>query len=194
MPKRTMLLLALAVALSAAACGSDSAEDTTPDETVAAPEITTTTTSVEAAPLGDLMVQDGDAVEVHYVGTLDDGEQFDSSRDRGEPLSFTVASGQVIRGFDDAVRGLKVGEIRTYTMPPEDAYGVWSEDNVLEVPYGPSQGDVAVGDQVFLNTGQPAIVLEVHEDTVLLDANHRLAGEALTFEVEIISITRPTEG
>ena len=73
----------------------------------------------------------------------------------------------------------------------EDAYGVKSDDAIFEVPYGPSQGDVAVGDQVTLSNGLPAVVVEVREETVILDANHRLAGEFLTFEVEIISITRP---
>jgi len=172
MPKRPILLLMLVAILVLAACtGGAGGED-------------------EPAAEG-LTVQDGDLVEVHYVGTLDDGSVFDSSRERGTPLSFTVASGQVITGFDDAVRGLRVGETRTLTMAPEDAYGVWSEDNVFEVPYGPSQSDVKVGDPVTLNNGQPAVVLEVGDETVVLDANHQLAGESLTFEVEIMSITRP---
>ena len=76
-------------------------------------------------------------------------------------------------------------------MLPTDAYGEWTEDLVVEVPYGPSQGDVAVGDEVFLNTGQSAIVLEVKAGTVVLDTNHALAGEALTFEIEVLAITRP---
>jgi FKBP-type peptidyl-prolyl cis-trans isomerase 2 len=171
MPKRTLLVLTIALAAVLAACGSGEEE----------PEAT-----------GGLAAQDGDLVEVHYVGTLDDGTEFDSSRQPGrEPLEFTVASGQVIPGFDDAVRGLMVGETRVHTMTPEDAYGEWTEDAVFEVPYGPSQSDVAVGDRVTLNNGFPAIVLEVNEETVLLDANHELAGESLTFEVEILSITRP---
>lgn len=163
MPKRPVLLLILGLALLAAACSS-----------------------------GGFAVQDGDAVEVHYTGTLEDGTEFDSSLQR-DPLAFTVASGQVIKGFDDAVRGLKVGETRVYTMSPEDAYGLASEDNIFEVPYGPSQGDVQVGDRVTLNNGLPATIIEVNVDTVVLDANHELAGESLTFEVEIISITRPEE-
>ncbi len=136
------------------------------------------------------MAQDGDLVEVHYVGTLDDGSQFDSSRDRGQPLSFVVGSGQVIGGFDDAVRGMKVGEVTTVRIEPEDAYGQPSDELIIEVPYAPSQGDVAVGDRVTLSNGQPAVVLEVKDDTVVLDANHPLAGQALTFEIELVSITR----
>jgi FKBP-type peptidyl-prolyl cis-trans isomerase 2 len=76
-------------------------------------------------------------------------------------------------------------------MPPEDAYGLRSDDNILELPYGEQQQDVQVGDEVTLGNGLPAVILEVRETTVLLDSNHRLAGEALTFEVEIVSITRP---
>jgi len=170
MPKRPILMLVVALALVVAACSSGSEEE---------PEA------------GGLMVQDGDLVEVHYVGTLEDGSTFDSSRERGTPLSFTVGSGQVIVGFDDAVRGLRVGETRTHTMSPEAAYGVRSDDNIYEVPYGPSQADVQVGDEVTLNNGLPAIVLEVRAETVLLDANHALAGKSLTFEVEVLSITRP---
>lgn len=186
MPKPLVLLLAAVLALTTAACGSDDGAETTDEPTTEATTVATT-----APAEGNFMVQDGDVVEVHYVGTLDDGSQFDSSRDRGQPLSFTVAAGDVINGFDDAVRGLKVGETRVYTMPAEDAYGEWTEELVLELPYGEEQGDVAVGDQVFLNNGQPATILEVNEDTVVLDANHQLAGKALTFEVEIVSITRP---
>ena len=102
-----------------------------------------------------------------------------------------MGTGQVIPGFDDAVRGLAIGDSTTVRMLPTDAYGEWREDLVVEVPYGPSQGDVAVGDEVFLNTGQPAIVLEVKAGTVVLDTNHALAGEALTFEIEVLAITRP---
>jgi len=177
MPKRPFLVLIVAMTILVAACASSDEGDSTVAEDPSA---------------GGLAVQDGDLVEVHYVGTLADGTEFDSSRQPDRvPLEFTVAAGQVIVGFDEAVRGLKVGETRVYTMPPEDAYGVKSDDAIFEVPYGPSQGDVAVGDEVTLSNGLPAVVIEVREGTVILDANHRLAGEFLTFEVEIISITRP---
>ena len=179
MLKRHLLVVIAIVALGLAACssGDDSAADDT----------TTTSTDTD----GGFMVHDGDLVEVHYIGTLDDGSTFDSSRERGTPYSFTVGTGQVLPGFDDAVRGLAIGESTTVRMLPTDAYGEWTEDLVVEVPYGPSQGDVAVGDEVFLNTGQPAIVLEVKAGTVVLDTNHALAGEALTFEIEVLAITRP---
>ncbi|MEN8233712.1 MAG: peptidylprolyl isomerase [Actinomycetota bacterium] len=177
MLKRQLYAIPIALALLIAACSSGDAGADTAEQVADAG--------------GTLVVQDGDLVEVHYVGTLDDGSEFDSSRDGGTPFSFTVGVGQVISGFDDAVRGLRVGESRTVRIPAEDAYGEWSEENVVEVPYGESQADVAVGDEVFLSNGQSAIVLEVKSETVVLDANHELAGEALTFEIELLSVTRP---
>ena len=179
MLKRHLLVVIAIVALGLAACSSGDGSATD--------DVTTTSTDTD----GGFMVHDGDLAEVHYIGTLDDGSTFDSSRERGAPFSFTVGTGQVIPGFDDAVRGLTIGESTTVRMLPADAYGEWSEDFVVEVPFGPSQGDVAVGDEVFLNTGQPAIVLEVKAGTVVLDTNHALAGEALTFEIEVLAITRP---
>lgn len=178
MPKRTVLVI-LVTAVLAASCGSDDSARAEP-----------CSNAVESSS-GGMTIQDGDLVEVHYTGTLDDGEQFDSSYDRGTPLSFTVASGQVIPGFDDAVLGLSVGDQRTCSMSPERAYGERSDDDILELPFGASQADVAVGDEVFLTNGQPAVVLEVKEGTVVLDANHKLAGKTLTFSVEVVSVTRP---
>jgi len=177
MLKRHLLVIIAIVAVGVASCssGDDSAAD----------DAATTTN-------GGFMVQDGDLIEVHYTGTLDDGSTFDSSRERGAPLSFTVGTGEVIPGFDQAVRGLVVGESTTARMLPADAYGEWNEDFVVEVPYGPSQDDVAVGDEVFLNTGAAAVVLEVKEGTVVLDTNHTLAGKTLTFEIEVVAITRPS--
>jgi peptidylprolyl isomerase len=207
---RRLFLLVAALGVVAAACSSSGESATVAPsdteanvtETTATPAqtdtqaATDTTAATDAAPAGatdssDLVAQDGDTVEVHYVGTLDDGSQFDSSRDRGTPFSFTVGTGQVISGFDEAVRGAQVGETNTVRMEAADAYGEWSEDNVLDLPYDPSQGEVAVGDMVTLNTGQPAEVLEVTADSVKLDANPPLAGEALTFEIEVLGITRP---
>ena len=194
MRSRYIVVLALALGLLAAACSANDAEDTeattTSVGTVAGESTPETTTTTQSIPEEGFIVQDGDDVEVHYVGTLDDGSQFDSSRDRDVPFSFTVGTGQVIGGFDEAVRGGKVGDVRTVRIDPENAYGEWSEDNVIEVPFSPEQGDVEAGDEVFLTNGQPAIVLEVTEEIVRLDVNHRLAGQALTFEIEILAITR----
>jgi FKBP-type peptidyl-prolyl cis-trans isomerase 2 len=182
-----LLPLALALTIVAAACGSGGSDG--PGGT----DETATTTIDQGGGVtegGGFIVQDGDIVEVHYVGTLDDGSQFDSSRERGSSFTFTVGTGQVIPGFDEAVRGGRVGDVTTVRIEPADAYGEPSDDNIIEVPLNPEQGDVAVGDEVFLTNGQPAVVLAVTDETVTLDANHPLAGEALTFEIEILSITR----
>ena len=177
MLKRHLLLVLAVAALLLAACSSG-------DDSASEDDATTDSS-------GGFMVQDGDLLEVHYVGTLDDGSTFDSSRERDTPFTFTVGTDQVIGGFDEAVRGLKVGESRVVRILPADAYGERDEELVLELPYGADQADVAVGDEVVLNTGQPAVVLEVREGTVVLDANHKFAGQALTFDIEIVSITRP---
>ncbi len=198
MLKRPVIIISIAAAIVLAACSGDGAgaDDAGAEAAPAATSVASTTPTTTSPPQGaetegTLIVQDGDLVEVHYDGTLDDGSTFDSSRERGTPFSFTVGTGQVIAGFDEAVRGLRVGESREVRIPAEDAYGEWSEANVIEVPIGDDQGDVAVGDRVYLNTGQAAVVLEVKDGTVVLDANHELAGKALTFNIEVLSITRP---
>lgn len=129
---------------------------------------------------------DGDTVSVHYTGTLDDGSQFDSSAGR-DPLEFEVGSGQVISGFDQAVRGLSVGESRTVRMEAADAYGEVREDLVVQVPADRAPDGLTVGDQVAAG-GMPATVVAMDDETVTIDANHQLAGKALTFDVELVSI------
>ncbi|TAK75712.1 MAG: peptidylprolyl isomerase [Dehalococcoidia bacterium] len=133
------------------------------------------------------MVKSGDTVSVHYRGTLDDGTEFDSSRGR-EPLSFTVGSGQVIPGFDDAVMGLKVGDKNTVRVEPARAYGERRPDLVILFPPAQALGGLKAGDHVKLSNGQAAVVLNVDASGVTVDANHMLAGKALTFEVELVSI------
>ena len=184
MRSRHIIVLALAFGILTAACsGAASSDEGETVETAQAPQ--------ESPQTEGFIVQDGDLVEVHYIGTLDDGSEFDSSRsaDRG-PFSFTVGTGEVIGGFDEAVRGGKIGDVKTVHIEPETAYGEWSEDNVVEFPVDPEQGDIEVGDQVMLTSGQPAVILEVTDKIVRLDANHALAGKALTFEIEILAITR----
>ena len=192
MPYRRLPVLLAALAIVGGACSSTSS-DTVETPTTTEAGVTESSSAATDAPtaLGaDAKIQGGDTVEVHYVGTLDDGSQFDSSRDRGAPFTFTVGIRQVIPGFDAAIIGLMVGETVTARMVPADAYGERSDDNIVELPYDPTQGEVVAGDEVTLNNGQRAIVLEVLETTVKLDANHELAGQALTFEIEILSITR----
>lgn len=193
MSRLRIAALVVALALVAMACGGDdnTGDDTTTTTTAA--ETTTTapgaTTTAASATPDDGVVDVGDTIAVHYVGTLDDGSQFDSSRERGEPLEFTVGSGQVIPGFDDAVLGLAVGDVNTVTISPDQAYGQVDPEAVIEFPIEevPEEFRV-VGSQVLLGNSLPATVIEVTADTVTIDANHPLAGQALTFEIEIVEI------
>jgi len=135
----------------------------------------------------------GDTVRVHYTGRLDDGTVFDSSRER-EPLEFTVGSGQVITGFERAVEGMEVGEAREARIEADDAYGERRDDLVLDLPKEqvPEDMEIAPGMRLELRQpdGQavPVTVAEVGEQSVTLDANHPLAGQPLTFELELVEI------
>ena len=138
-------------------------------------------------------VKSGDKVKVHYHGKLRNGETFDSSQGR-EPLEFTVGGGQVIKGFDNGVMGMQVGDKRTVEIEVTDAYGEKNEDMVVEFPKEQFPPDMKpeVGMQLMMNNGQgqsfPVVVKEVREDNVLLDANHPLAGEDLIFDIELVEI------
>jgi peptidylprolyl isomerase len=138
-------------------------------------------------------VTSGDTVNVHYRGTLDDGSEFDSSAGR-DPLQFTVGSGQVIPGFDNALMGMAAGETKTVTIPPEEAYGQANPGMVHEVPRGeiPAEIPVHVGAMLSASDGQgnqmQLTVVAATDETVTLDANHPLAGKALTFELTLDSI------
>ncbi|MBI4311194.1 MAG: FKBP-type peptidyl-prolyl cis-trans isomerase [Chloroflexi bacterium] len=133
------------------------------------------------------MAQNGDTVEVHYTGTLDSGEQFDSSAG-SSPLSFKVGNHDVIKGFDDAVIGMKVGDKKKFRIPVEDAYGPRQDDLVFDVPSANAPPDLKVGDLVRLANGSSALVAAITTTHVTIDANHPLAGQALTFEIELMTI------
>jgi len=138
-------------------------------------------------------VKSGDTVKVHYSGRLNDGATFDSSDGR-EPLEFKVGSGQVIKGFDDGVTGMSVGDKRTLQIPVNDAYGPKDDNMVVEFPKEnfPSDLNPEVGMQLNMTNGSgqviPVVIVEIEEDTVILDANHPLAGQDLTFDIELIGI------
>ncbi len=133
------------------------------------------------------MAENGDSVAVHYHGTLDDGSIFDSSRQR-EPLQFVVGSGQLIAGFDNAVRGLSVGESVTVRLEAADAYGESRTDMIVTVPIDQAPPGLVAGDRVELMNGAIANVTAVTDEGVTIDTNHPLAGQALTFEIELVAI------
>lgn len=132
-------------------------------------------------------------MKVHYIGKLDDGTVFDSSRER-DPIEFTIDEGEVIPGFEDAVRGMEVGERRTVEVSPEKGYGPRHEDAIFEVQRDqmPDEIDPEVGMQLQVRgqDGRPfaARVAEVGDESLTLDANHPLAGETLTFDLELVEI------
>lgn len=137
-------------------------------------------------------ISNGNTVKVHYTGTLDDGTVFDSSRDH-EPLEFTMGEGQLIPGFEAAVMGLSAGESTKVTIPPAEAYGESSEDMVLTVERAaiPEHITPEVGMVLQLENEHGLMevtVTEITDANVTLDANHPLAGEALTFEIEVLEI------
>lgn len=138
-------------------------------------------------------VKSGDKVRVHYTGRLDDGTVFDSSRER-EPLEFTVGAGEVIKGFEDAVEGMEVGEEREARVVADEAYGDRRDDLMLDLPKGqvPEGLDITPGMRLELKQadGQavPVTVADVGDESVTLDANHPLAGQDLNFELELVEI------
>lgn len=138
------------------------------------------------------MSNEGKKVKVHYVGTLDDGTKFDSSRDRGEPLAFTCMAGQMIKGFDEAVRDMEVGEVRDVHIPAAEAYGERREELMQTVPVSamPGAERLSAGNRVMLTapTGQPfpATVAAVENGMVTFDMNHEMAGKDLNFNIELL--------
>lgn len=138
-------------------------------------------------------VKPGDKVRIHYTGTLEDGAVFDSSEGR-DPLEFEVGSGQIIPGLDAALPGMAVGEEKTVTIAPEQAYGEVNPQARHAVPRSqvPDNIPLEIGTMLELRTpeGQamPVQVVEVTDDAVTLDANHPLAGKELTFAFSIVEI------
>lgn len=137
--------------------------------------------------------KNGDTVKIHYTGKLQDGTVFDSSSDR-EPLKFSIGNGQVIPGFEEAVTGMKVGEKKTALIPCDKAYGERNPSMVMIVDrkHVPADIDPEVG--LRLQVGSPSgeliavTVIEVNDKNITLDANPPLAGEDLTFELELVEI------
>ena len=146
--------------------------------------------------------KEGDRVRVHYTGRLDDGSVFDSSEcsddecgcDQHGPMEFTIGAGEVIPGFEKGVLGLEVGEAKTVHIPVEEAYGERIEEMVAEVPRAdlPPEMNPELGQQleVTQEDGQifQVLVTDMNEETITIDANHPLAGQALNFDIRLIEI------
>jgi peptidylprolyl isomerase len=137
----------------------------------------------------------GDIVKIHYTGTLDDGTQFDSSSGR-EPLEFELGSGKVIPGFEKAVEGMAVGENKSVNIPPEEAYGPRHDQMIQDVPRNALPDDLEPVEGMALQAqGQDGRVINltvtaVQDESITVDGNHPLAGQALNFEIQLIDIAR----
>lgn len=140
------------------------------------------------------MSNDGKKVKIHYTGSFDDGEVFDTSRLSGEPLEFECGSGMVIKGFDDAVRDMEVGEKKHIHLEPAQAYGEVDEKLIQTVPVDrvPNAQDLPVGESVYMQgpNGQPfpVKVVSMDDENVVFDMNHPMAGKPLNFELELVEV------
>lgn len=137
------------------------------------------------------VIKDGDIIRVHYTGCLENGEEFDSTRERG-PLTFVVGVGQVVKGFDEAVLGMSAGEKKSVRLAPAKAYGERKQEFVIDLPKASMPHLLALkkGMQLKLplQNGQAvsATVVHVFDDMIRLDANHPMAGKTLRFHIEIV--------
>lgn len=137
--------------------------------------------------------KNGDEVVVHYTGSLEDGTVFDSSRER-EPIRFTLGNNNIILGFEEAVIGMTPGETKTEHIPVERAYGPRREDMIIEIDRSrlPEELEPKVGEALQIRSVDgrtaPAIIAEVGDESIKIDANHPLAGLNLVFEIELVEI------
>lgn len=135
----------------------------------------------------------GDKVSVHYTGRLADGSIFDSTVGE-EPMVFTLGEDELIEGFEEGILNMSVGEKKTVVLAPDKAYGERDEEMLIEVPLTemPADFEFAVGDELELTDEEDepmvATVYQINEDSVILDGNPPLAGETLTFELELVAI------
>jgi FKBP-type peptidyl-prolyl cis-trans isomerase 2 len=146
-------------------------------------------------------VENGDTISVNYVGKLEDGTVFDTSikeeavqagiynqRRDYKPLTFTVGAGQMIKGFDEGVVGIRVEEEKTLTIPPEEAYGEYREELARELPVDAVDFTPEVGMQLATNNGLTGTIIKVTESSFVVDFNHEVAGKTLIFLVRIVSV------
>tara|TARA_R110002051_G_scaffold106993_1_gene179935 strand:+ start:253 stop:846 length:594 start_codon:yes stop_codon:yes gene_type:complete len=143
-------------------------------------------------------VENGNEVSVHYRGTLTNGTEFDNSRIRGAPLTFKVGAGKMIPGFDDALLGMALGDIKSINVPMEKAYGPRVDEAVQPVPktsFGEGFEFIKGGLVQGKGPRGPFVarVQEIEDSHVILDFNHPLAGEDLNFEIEVLTVEEPSE-
>ena len=133
----------------------------------------------------------GDKIKIHYTGTLNDGTVFDSSDGR-EPLEFTIGANQVIAGFENGVKDMKLNQEKIIKIKPQDAYGEKNEQLIVSIPREKLPPEIEVDGKLILKGPQgqniPAVIKEVKDDDVVIDLNHPLAGEELTFKVKVVGI------
>ena len=141
-------------------------------------------------------IKTGDKVKVHYVGTLKDGSQFDNSRERGEGLEFVIDDGKLLKGFNDAVKDLEVGSTTKVDIQAKEAYGEYITEAVITVQKSEFPESLKYELNGFIqgqdDKGRPVQgqVVKIDEESVNLDMNHPLAGEDLSFEIELLEIVK----
>jgi len=139
-------------------------------------------------------IKTGDKVKVHYIGTLKDGSKFDNSRDRGEGLEFVIDDGQLLKGFNDAVKSLEVGDTTKVDIKAKEAYGEYINEAIISVQKTEFPESLKYELNGFIqgqdNQGRPVQgqVVKIKEESVDLDMNHPLAGEDLSFEIELLEV------
>lgn len=140
------------------------------------------------------MSNEGKKVKAHYTGTLDDGSTFDSSVERGEPIEFVCMAGQMIPGFDNAVKDMTQGETKTVHIPAAEAYGERDENMIQQIPLDqiPNSDQLPVGQTVYMMgpDGQPfpVFVRAIEDGIATFDMNHELAGKDLNFEITLVEV------
>lgn len=140
------------------------------------------------------MRNEGKTCKVHYTGTFNDGTKFDSSLDRGEPLEFVCGAGMMIKGFDEAVMDMEVGQTIDIHLMPEEAYGMPDPENMLttEIEKLPGAEALEVGQKVFLSDPMgrpfPVVVAQKDDVNITFDANHEMAGKELNFNITLVEV------
>lgn len=137
-------------------------------------------------------IKTGDNVQVNYTGKLEDGSIFDTSVQEGrQPLGVKIGEGQLIKGFESALIGMSIGETKTITLEPSEAYGESNPEMIAEIEKSQISENVSVGDVLQGHGPMGPInvkVVEIKESTIVIDANHPLSGKKLIFDLEIVSV------